>query len=119
MKNDPWAKAFQTTFDQEMEHGAKPGFEDELDQHWVTQEMEHGARPGTEEEEELVPLFVKRHTERDAPSSVEEEEELVPMVAEKDAPPPPPPSGPVPVPYPNFGVEHDDGGQMMFDDFVA
>ena len=78
--------------------------------------MEHGARPGTEEEEELVPLFVKRHTERDAPSSVEEEEELVPMVAEKDAPPP---SGPVPVPYPNFGVEHDDAGQMMFDGFVA
>jgi hypothetical protein len=96
MQNDPRANAFQTAFDQEMEHGARSGSEDELDQRWVTQEMEHGARPGTEEEEELVQ-----------------------MVTEKDAPPPRPPSGPVPTPYPNFGVEHDGSGQMIFDDFGA
>lgn len=107
-----------------MEHGARPGSEDELDQRWVTQEMEHGARPGTEEEEELVPLVVKRHTESDSPSSVEEEEDVgMPIVAEEDplpAPPPLPATPPgVPVPYPNTGIEHDDSGHMIFDDFGA
>jgi len=75
MKIYPWAKAFQSASDQEMEHGVRP--------------------------------------------DTDEEEELVPMVAGKEVSAPPPPGGPIPIPYPNFGLEHDADGQILFDEFGA